>query len=429
MRDLILLIALPIFIYFAFRRPIIGLSLWLWTSLVPMQEWSWGIATSIRWNLLFAACTLLGVIFKNKEYDFKVSGLLFLVLFFFLQSTVSTIFTIGDTTYVWQRWDNYFKAIIFFIMCCAMLRKKIHFEAIMCACLMSVIVAGGQEALKFLASGGGHTVHGISSTFNDNNLAALATLMCIPMCLYLFTQYKQFTLLKYLLLCATFSGVMFVLGSDSRGGFLGLLVLAGYYIINSEKKIPLIIISTIVGAIALSFMGDEWFNRMETIKSAEQDSSFLGRVISWKLSLLLAMDRPFLGGGFDAIIHPPTWLLLSLDFDKVNFITTPEPSFPHVAHSSYFQVLGNQGFLGLFLFILILLKALSSFNKVKRLSDNDSWMYHAAFYSKISLIVFMVSGAALNFAYREILLIHIAFAVSLEIIVKKQLLPVKKKFR
>ncbi|KMT64632.1 hypothetical protein XM47_13395 [Catenovulum maritimum] len=376
------------------------------------------MATSVRWNLMFAACTLLGILFQKKEYDFRASGLLFLVLLFFFHNTMSTVLSEADSKYIWQRWENYFKAIIFFFVCCSMLRQKIHFEAVMCACLMSVLVIAGLDAVKFIISGGGHNINGISSTFNDNNLSALATLMCIPMCLYLLTQYKQYTLLKYILFGFILGSVMFVLGSDSRGGFLGLVVLTIYYILNSERKMFLIVMVSIIAIGALSVMGDEWFNRMDSIKSADEDSSFMGRVISWKLSLLLAIENPFFGGGFDAIIDIPTWEALKQSFDKVSFIPSPEPHIPHVAHSTYFQVLGNQGFLGIFIFALMLMKTTSSFSKVKKQAEKGSWLYHAAFFSKISIVVFMVSGAALNFAYREILLVYFAFAVCLEIVAK-----------
>ena len=46
-------------------------------------------------------------------------------------------------------------------------------------------------------------------------------------------------------------------------------------------------------------MPQQWFERMATIKTYEQDASAMGRINAWNMAFNLAKDRP-LGGGFDA---------------------------------------------------------------------------------------------------------------------------------
>ena len=410
MRDLFLLILLPFLIYCCFKRPYLGLALWLWSSLVPVNIWAYGTATSIRWNMIFAACTVASYIFSKRTTNEK--GPLFgLVLLFFAHATLSSVFHIGYDSHVWTEWEYMFKSVVFFIFVVLIVKKKNHFDALMWACALSVSARASIDGLKVLFSGGGHVVTGISSTFNDNNLSALAVLMCLPMLFYLYTQYKQYPLFKLGLIGLILTNVIFVFGSDSRGGFLGLIVLAGYFFLKSDKKLPILFGMTVVAAIALNFVDQAWFERMDSIKEADQDGSFMGRVISWKLAVILALENPILGGGFDAAAYGPTWSGLVQNFNLLSFISTPKPHTIHVAHSIYFQVIGDLGFVGFFLFIIILSKTHSIFTKSTKAFNDTDWLKQFCTFMALSIVAFAVSGAALSAAYNEIFFTLIGLAI------------------
>ena len=64
-----------------------------------------------------------------------------------------------------------------------------------------------------------------------------------------------------------------------------------------------------VAAAALSsIMPDDYVLRIDTIKTADADSSFMTRVVSWKINLLIALEHPFLGGGPYASLDWGTWM-------------------------------------------------------------------------------------------------------------------------
>lgn len=411
MRDFLLLGLFPFLVFFAFRKPFIGLALWLWTSLVPTHIWAYGIATSIKWNMIFAGITIIGFFLSKNNNKPSANSLFVLLILFFLHATLSTIFNIGFDPHVWQEWEYLFKSIVFFIFVVLIVHKKIHIEALMWACVFSISIRAAGDGVSVLLSGGGHVVRGLSPTFPDNNLSALATLMCLPMLFYLYTQYKQHILFKAGLLGLIFTNVLFVLGSDSRGGFLGLLVLAGYFFVKSKKKVPILIGLTLISLIGLSVMDNAWFDRMNTIQNANQDGSFMSRVVSWKVALLLAIENPIFGGGFDAAAYKPTWQALVLNFDKVNFIPSPEPKVTHVSHSIYFQVLGDLGFIGLILFLIILNKTYQQFNFLRK-SKGEAWLTSLGTFMTLSIVAFAVSGAALNAAYNEIFLMLVGLAIA-----------------
>lgn len=411
MRDFLLLGLLPFLVYFAFRKPFIGLALWLWTSLVPTHIWAYGIATSIKWNMIFAVITIIGFFVSKNKNRFSAHSLFILLILFFLHATLSTIFNIGFEPHVWQEWEYLLKSIVFFIFVVLIVHKKIHIEALMWACVLSISIRAAGDGVSVLLSGGGHVVSGLSPTFPDNNLSALATLMCLPMLFYLYTQHKQYLLFKFGLLGLIFTNVLFVLGSDSRGGFLGLLVLAGYFFVKSKRKIPILIGLILVSIIGLSVMDNAWFDRMNTIQNANQDGSFMSRVVSWKVALLLAIENPLLGGGFDAAAYKPTWQALVLNFNKVDFIPSPDPQVTHVSHSIYFQVLGDLGFVGLILFLTILNKTYKQFNLLRK-SNKEEWLTSLGTFMTLSIVAFAVSGAALNAAYNEIFFMLIGVSIT-----------------
>ena len=412
MRDLLLLTLLPYLIYACFKRPYLGLALWLWSSLVPVSVWGYGMATSIRWNFVFAVCTMLSFIISKEKSNFKFNGSIALIFIFFIHATISSIFNLGYEDHVWREWEYLLKSVVFGIFVLLIVKKRIHVNALMWACVLSISARAAVDGLKVIISGGGHNIYGISPSFNDNNLSALATLMCIPMMFYLYTEYKKYKYIKFGLIGLIITNVLMVIGSDSRGGLIGLLVLAGYFFIKSKNKASILIVLFILAGIGYSFVDQAWLDRMNTIKTADQDGSFMSRVVSWKLAIILALENPVFGGGFDAASYGPTWRYLVLLFDRVSFIPSPDPHIMHVAHSIYFQVLGDLGFVGLFIYLLLLYGTFSRFNQFKKLkSEQQFWLEDFGRFMTLSIVAFAVSGAALSAAYNEIFIMLISLSI------------------
>jgi O-antigen ligase len=74
------------------------------------------------------------------------------------------------------------------------------------------------------------------------------------------------------------------------------------------------------------------------------------------------------------------------------------------AHSIYFEVLGDLGFTGLALFLAMLVLAFVTCATIRRRARPHPdliWMSDLAGMLRLSLIVYMVAGAALSFAYFE----------------------------
>ena len=260
------------------------------------------------------------------------------------------------------------------------------------------------------STAGGHKIIG-SGSIGDNNSLATALLMAIPLNFYLF-RYSAVRFVRIGLLIVMGLSLVTVIMTFSRGGFIGMLVLALFLVKNSRSKFGSLLLVAAAAFMIFQFAPSAWFDRLDTIQTADNDGSFMGRVVAWKMSWLIAMDRPIFGGGPHAVQHLTVWdnykpLLPSLDFVK----TPPADAFPHAAHSIYFEVLGDMGFTGLALFLAALGSALWNCHRITRITRNDpslAWAFDLARMAQISLVIYMITGAALSMAYFELLYIFLA---------------------
>ena len=115
--------------------------------------------------------------------------------------------------------------------------------------------------------------------------------------------------------------------------------MAAFLWFKSHRKLVTGPAILLIGIALIAFMPGEWMQRMATIQTYQQDPSALGRIETWKMLVNLASARPLLGGGFEPYER---WI-----FELYN----PTYGGTHSAHSIYFQMLGEHGFVALGLFL------------------------------------------------------------------------------
>lgn len=422
MRDILLVLVFPFLLYFIFKRPYIGVSLWIWSAMFFPNGWVWGFASSIRYNMLIAAVTIISYFFQKDKIKTDSSALTTLILFFFILTTISSAFTISNLDIVWYEWSLFFKIIIFYLLCILTIKTKHHVNVFIWAITLSAAYFGAAEGLKYIITAGGHVIEGIpGSRLRDRNELALAVNMTLPLIIFLLSQTK-YKWLRLALIGAVIFNVVAIIGSFSRGGMLGLIVIGGYFFLQSKRKLLVSIVLILSVGIGSVFVSDKWTNRMDTIETMGQDSSFLGRVVAWKQAVLMAVDHPILGGGFKAGQNPSVWYLYEDNFHSLNFIIDTgdyRVSRPKAAHSIYFQVLGDQGFVGLFTFLAILLLAYRKLVWVTK-NTTDEWLIGLARMVKVSLVAYAAGGAALSLPYFDLSFALFALCHILSEIVKRQ---------
>ena len=268
-------------------------------------------------------------------------------------------------------------------------------------------IHGALEGLKYIDSGGGHKVIAPSS-IGDNNYLAMATLMVMPLLVYLF-RYSESRLIRFSFAGALLCCFVGVVATASRGGMVGMGVLGVFLFLHSRRKLAALLVIAVLGVGLLHYAPAEWLERMDTIGAASESDSFMTRVSSWKLNTIMALDRPLVGGGYSALENWAIFDIYKLKFHRLDgIIDFPEPEAAFAAHSIYFETLGDLGFPGFFLFLAILFTGFRNVHHILRYTrKNESliWARDLAVLFRLGLIVFMVCGALLSAAYFELLYI------------------------
>jgi probable O-glycosylation ligase (exosortase A-associated) len=416
MKDLIFILMFSPMLILTIRNPFLGLCAWGWTIMAVPKNMLWGFASDIRYTFLLAILTIIAMAF-NKDIFRRppISSIFVIMVLFLCQTGLANISSMGNSDASWAVWSDFFKAIVFSGLIITLLTTKNRINTFVIALLLGIGFNVLFEGLKFVVTGGAYQIVGIkNSMMTDNNLFALAVLMLIPLFLYIIPQVKQ----KYIKLgftaLAGLSAVC-VIGSYSRGGFIGLLVVASQVFMKTKRKIIFILFAASFASVAIYIAADKWSDRIQTIEHAEEDKSFLGRLTSWKLATLAAIDNPILGIGQDSMQYYHVWNYYYddiTDFDFISEVNTSRET-PKAAHSIYFQVLGDSGFLGLGLFLLILSKGFFLSRSLAKKAHED-WIKDLAKAINTTIIVYMIAGALLSLAYYDLIYGLIALLVCLQ---------------
>ncbi len=403
MRDLVFMAFFVAYLPVVVRFPHVGAMLWAWLSFCSPDEYLFGFMTSLPLSKIVAVITLAALAMQRDGRRPYVDGIMAMMLAFVAVGFVSALLSLTPLPTNWELFGKVGKIVVLCFVLTVVVITRQRMQAAVLAIALGLAFNGVDEGLKVLATAGGHHVLGVT-TMGDNNSFAVAMLMCMPLLLYLFNTsinpLTRFALMSGEVLC----GVA-VIGTYSRGGFLGLLTFALGLIALNRNKIRNLIMVAVAGVVLLQFAPAAWFQRIDTIGTATVDTSFTDRITAWKVSLLIALDRPFFGGGFHAIQDTDVYLKYGKDLARVNFMASaPLRAAGMAAHSIYFEVLGDLGFTGLILFVGMLALAIRSCSTIRRRARGHAdmaWMVELASMLRLSLIVYMVAGAALSFAYFE----------------------------
>lgn len=152
---------------------------------------------------------------------------------------------------------------------------------------------------------------------------------------------------------------------------------------------------------------------MDTIETAaESEGSFQTRLAAWETSFNLAVTYPILGGGLTVIENPSVY---------VTHRPVGDTATTRTAHSIYFQILGDQGFVGLTIYLLFLYTGWRNSSivlRIARRANGLAWAEELARMSQVSMVGFFVAGSALSMAYYDVFLTIIVLQSSLRNIVE-----------
>jgi probable O-glycosylation ligase (exosortase A-associated) len=181
---------------------------------------------------------------------------------------------------------------------------------------------------------------------------------------------------------------------------------------NKIKFLPFLVLGSLV---VVYFASTAFLERMNTIKTYQADSSAQVRLAVWQWTLEFAASHPF-GGGFNSFV--------------VNVIRIPgadgspggETQYGRAFHSSYFEMLGEQGWVGLFLFVGGMVNCILFLRKVAKKTRNIpelEWCADFADAIQAGFVAFMVCGAFVGIAFQPFIWYFFVLAISLRAYVQR----------
>jgi len=419
MRDLFLAPLLLAILFQTFRTPSAGVLGWTWLTLMTPQKLIWGMLSSAPLNLILALATLVMVVFTRDKKKLPAGMTSTLWITFMVFMTMTTIFAIVPS-HSWELWNRVVKVMLLGLLVPMLMstQRRIHALVwVIAMCLGYFGVKGG--LFTMLTGSGGHVVGPPDSQLIDNNNLALALCMSLPLMNYLRLQTGNM-LVRHGLLAGMVATTFGALGTFSRGGMIGLSVMAGYLWWKSPRKFSLALAVLAVVIPAYLFMPASWYDRVGTLKDASSQTTFLTRYDAWKVNFNIAMARPFTGGGFASSDNSEVYRQYS--YGK-SFYLDPQTGLTggHAAHSIYFQVLGDHGFLGFGLYFSLQLSSLFLLRRVRKAArkiPDLAWAADLSSMMQVSYLAFFISGAALSMAYYDLIYLFIGIALTLDQMVK-----------
>lgn len=391
MRDVLIMTIVVFGSLAALRRPWIGVVLWTWLSTMSPHRYAYGFAYTAPVAAMAGGATLLGLVAmrdRMSPFDFKPAVLLAM---FMVWVTLSWLFGLDPDEDYWQ-WSKVIKIDLMIIVALMVIRTKEQIFAFAWVAVGSLAILGAKGGLFTLSTGGGYHVWGPPDSFiEDNNEFALALVITIPLLRFLQMQllgfWKRQLMTGLMILCAASA-----LGSQSRGALVAISAMGLLLWWRGRSRLLGGVVIAVVALSLLSFMPDVWSDRMETITNYTEDKSAMGRISAWWNAWNLAFHYP-LGVGFNAA-RPELFARFS-----------PYPDVVLAAHSIYFQVLGNHGFIGLFLFLAIWVTCWQQAGKLQvatRDRPETRWTADLGSMCQVALIGYGVGGAFLSLAYFDL---------------------------
>ncbi|HWF67380.1 MAG TPA: putative O-glycosylation ligase, exosortase A system-associated [Acidobacteriaceae bacterium] len=375
-----------------------------WVDMFRPENILLGAFTAIPFSFLIGSAAIGFYFLSDRRDPPRIGAMIVITVLFAGWVTLTTTWAMVPGA-AWAKWDWAFKSVLFSAFIPFVIRSRNQIEAFLQVFIFSLAADTIPAGAKTIVSGGGQygpTLGLMHRNFWLGEGATLATaaLMAIPIIFFLIKHQRIFprniwTKIGYLGLVPL--SLATAIGTHERTALAGMLVLAGAVWLHSKRKILVAGLCIATGLVIIQIAPQSWMDRMATITHPSEDDSAVVRLQVWAWTLDFVRSHPQ-GGGFEVY--------------RINQITLPgeDPDSPKTQdarafHSAYFEVLGEHGWIGLGLFLSLLLLSLRSLRQVARLSRNLphlAWCRDLSFALQNSLAVLAACGVFIGIAFQPL---------------------------
>ncbi len=434
MLDLAFLAFMGTVLALGLKRPFLWVLGFIYVNILSPQDISWGFLGSIPISLIFFAAAFGGwLVLDSKQgsrFTFR-QGLM--VLFFALcaYTTIKADFPIAAA----EKWSWVWKSLLFGMFLPLALRTRARLEATV---LIMVLAAGSimiDAGIKTIASGGGgygklsSYLQSNSGIYEGSTMSTVAVTV-VPLIAWLVkhgTVFPRDWRTKGFALCLGFACLLVPVGTQTRTGLLCIGVCALMALRDAKRRFLLMGLMGTLGLMAIPFLPQSYLERMGTIETHEADTSASTRVAVWWNTIDYVKENP-MGGGFDAYLgnelrYKTRQAVATGDTTTIEYVEVIDKARAY--HSAYFEVLGEQGWLGAALWLAIQIIGLVQLElvrwRLRKSTDpvdrSDASLANAL---QISHVVYLIGSAFVGIAYQPFIFYIVAVEIGLGLAIRRR---------
>ena len=346
----------------------------------------------------------------NSRFALR-QGLILMLLVYCGLTTIGADFPVEAAA----KWGWVWKALVFAMFLPLTLRTRLRIEAaalVMVLAAGSIIITGG---IKTAFSGGGYG--SLRFFVNDNtglyegSIISCVAIAIIPLIQWLArygTIFPSDWRVKLFSAALIFACLLIPVGTEARTGLLCIALLGVLLLRNTKRRFLYITLVAAAGLVAVPFLPDSFTKRMSTIENHAADESASTRLAVWAWTLEYAQDHPF-GGGFDAFrsnrLRIETQKSEGEESNNQSVEVTETFDAGRAYHSSYFEMLGEQGWPGLGLWLWIQAMGLWQMERIRsrwkeRTGPGQQWQAPLANALQQAQLVYLAGSLFVGIAYQ-----------------------------
>lgn len=428
MRDLFFVGYLGLLLLFAFKRPFLFTLVYAYVDIIAPQRLSYFLLNSIPLSLILFGFAFAGFMLSDDKKDVRISprwALLVVLLVYCGYTTMEAVEPLAAQ----EKWAWVWKALVFAAFLPLTLRTRLRIEALaltLVLCASALIVTGG---IKTLAGGGGYGVMvllvDMDSGLYESSIISCVAIAIIPIILWLANHGNIFPpdwRVKSYAAGLVFACLLVPIGVQARTGLVCAAVLAILFLRTAKRRMLYVIGAVTLGLVAIPFLPASFTERMGTIQNYEADESASTRIAVWKWTWEFVQTHP-LGGGFNAYIQNKIRYTIPVIDD--NGLDTGDVETGEVVdegrayHSSYFEMLGEQGWPGLIMWLIIHVGGVWRMEAIiriykKRGREDEAWVIPLARALQNAQIIYLVGSLFVGIAFQPFVYMMIAMQISLD---------------
>ena len=416
MRDLAFLAFLLAIVGFGLKRPFLLVLVYVYIDIVAPQRLTYFLLNALQISLVSVALAVGGWLLADDKRDTRVAPRQLLLVLLLLYCGATTL-TADFPMEARDKWDWVWKALAFAVFLPLTLRTRLRIEVLLLFMILSassIIIVGG---IKTLASGGGY---GQLNLMVDNNAGlyegstiSTVAIACLPLIAWAArhgTLFPRDWRTKGFALALGFACLLIPIGTSTRTGLLCIGLVALLSIRSVKRKGLYLGALAAVALAAVPLLPSTFTERMNTIKTYQADESASTRLAVWRWTWEFAKDHPF-GGGFDAYRQNRiAYDLQGQDGPKL------EVDKARAYHSAYFEMLGEQGYPGLALWLLISIGGLFRMEVLRRRyrAGDEAWAGSLAGALQTAHCVYLLGAAFIAIAFQPFIYMLIGAQIGLD---------------